>query len=71
MKKHNAVDIPFPTPVRQEVVAAGHAQPHHVLPDSDWVSVYQRRPGDVEGAIDLLQRSYQIAMAQRARRVAG
>ena len=62
------VDIPFPTRVRREVVAAGHARPHHVLPESGWVSVYLRRPSDVEGAIELLRRSYQIARAQRARR---
>lgn len=62
------VDIPFPTRVRQEVVAAGQAQPHHVLPESGWVSVYLRRPGDVEEAIALLRRSYEIASAQKARR---
>lgn len=65
------VDIPFPTRVRQEVVAAGQAHPHHVLPESGWVSVYLRQPGDVAGAIALLQRSYHIASAQRARRKAG
>jgi predicted DNA-binding protein (MmcQ/YjbR family) len=64
------VDIPFPTRVREEVVAAGQAQPHHVLPESGWVSVYLHRPRDVAGAIALLQRSYQIASAQRARRKA-
>ena len=64
------VDIPFPTRVRQEVVAAGQARPHHVLPDSGWVSVYLRQPEDVEGAIALLRRSYQIASAQHARRKA-
>ena len=67
----NLVDIPFPTRVRQEVVTAGRAQPHHVLPESGWVSVYLRQPADVEGAIALLQRSYQIASAQHARRAAG
>jgi hypothetical protein len=28
------VDIPFPKKVRDEIVAAGEAQPHHVLPES-------------------------------------
>ena len=67
----NLVDIPFPMRVRREVVAAGQAQPHHVLPESGWVSVFLRHPADVEGAIALLQRSYHIARAQHARRVAG
>lgn len=64
------VDIPFPTRVRQEVVAAGLARPHHVLPESGWVSIYLRQPSDVEEAIELLQRSYQLARAQMARRKA-
>jgi hypothetical protein len=51
------VDIPFPTRVRQEIVAAGQARPHHVLPESGWVSVYLRQPADVARAIALLQRS--------------
>jgi hypothetical protein len=62
------VDIPFPTRVRQEVVAAGQARPHHVLPESGWVSVYLRQPSDVDGAITLLRRSYEIARLQHARR---
>ena len=41
------VDIPFPTRVSQEVVAAGLAQPHHVLPDSGWVSAYLHDPADL------------------------
>ena len=65
------VDIPFPTRVRQELVAAGWAQPHHVLPESGWVSVTLRQAVDVERAIALLQRSYQIATAQHARRMPG
>ena len=61
------VDIPFPTRVRNEIVAAGAAQPHHVLPESGWVSFYIREPGDVERAIGLLRRSYDIAVAQKTR----
>jgi hypothetical protein len=33
------VDIPFPKKVREEVVRAGRAQPHHILPDSGWISL--------------------------------
>jgi len=47
------VDIPFPTHVRQEIVAAGEASPHHILPDSGWVSFYIRQEGDIERAINL------------------
>ena len=60
------VDIPFPKKVRDEIVAAGRAQPHHILPDSGWVSFTLRQEADVEKAIDLLNESYQIAMKQKS-----
>lgn len=60
------VDIPFPTKVRNEIVAAGEAAPHHVLPESGWVSFYIRQPEDAERAIALLRRSYDLAVGQKA-----
>jgi hypothetical protein len=63
------VDIPFPTRVRDEIVAAGQARPHHIQPDSGWVSFYLREPGDPERAIDLLRRSYEIAQGQLEQRM--
>jgi hypothetical protein len=65
------VDIPFPKRVRDEVVAAGLAEPHHLLPDTGWVSIYLRTPQNTQAAIELLRRSYEIALAQQARRTAG
>ena len=62
------VDIPFPTAVRNELVAAGRAEAHHVLPQSGWVSIFLRQPGDVERAIELLRLSFDIAMKQTTRR---
>ena len=59
------VDIPFPLPVREELVKSRVAEPHHVLPKSGWVSVYLRNPGDVARAIQLLRRSYEITLASR------
>src|SRR5512143_715269 len=59
------VDIPFPKKVRDEIVAAGRAQPHHILPETGWVSFYLRQESDVEKAIDLLQESYLLAMKQK------
>jgi hypothetical protein len=61
----NGVDMPFPRAVRDELVADGIVAPHHVLPDSTWISFYLKQPGDVEQAIALLQRSYDI-VRQRA-----
>ena len=59
------VDIPLPKRLRDEVVAAGRAQPHHVLPESGWVSLYLRAEADVQTAIELLQVSYEAALKQR------
>ncbi|MDX1613727.1 MAG: DUF5519 family protein [Candidatus Promineifilaceae bacterium] len=62
------VDIPFPSRVRNDIVAAGQAEPHHILPDSGWVSLYLRESADVNRALDLLRRSHSIAAQQKARR---
>ena len=62
------VDIPFPVSVRDEVVAAGLADHHHILPESGWISKWLRTPEDVETALELLKRSYEIALEQKARR---
>lgn len=62
------VDIPFPSKIRDEIVAAGLAEAHHVLPKSGWVSFYIRQPDDIGAAIDLLRRSYNIAAKQKAHR---
>ncbi len=61
------VDIPFPTKVRDELIAAGRAEAHHVLPESGWISVYIREESDVARAIDLLRQSYDLASKQKAR----
>ncbi|HJR82228.1 MAG TPA: luciferase family protein, partial [Anaerolineales bacterium] len=55
------VDIPFPKRARDDLVAAGRAQPHHVMPETGWVTFYLREIGDVEKAIALLEESYRIA----------
>jgi hypothetical protein len=64
------VDIPFPVKVRDEVIAAGLAERHHILPESGWVSLWLCDPGDVDKALSLFRRSYELALAQRARREA-
>lgn len=61
------VDIPFPKKVRDELIAAGRAEPHHVLPDSGWVSVFLRQASDVDRAIELLHLSFEIASQKAAK----
>jgi hypothetical protein len=60
------LDVPFPKRVRDRVIAEGRARPHHVLPESGWVSFYLRQEADVERAIALLRESYELALAQRS-----
>jgi predicted DNA-binding protein (MmcQ/YjbR family) len=62
------LDVPFPSRVRDELVAAGRAQPHHVLPHSGWVSFYIRAADDIEQAVALLRQSYELALNQKKRR---
>ena len=59
------VDIPFPKKIRDEIVAAKEAEPHHILPETGWVSFYLHKDGDIEKVINLLRRSYEIALKQR------
>ena len=61
------VDIPFPKKVRDAIVVAGRAQPHHILPESGWVSFYLREEDAVEKAIELLRESFDIAMRQKTK----
>ena len=60
------VDIPFPKPVRNELIEGGLAEPHHVLPQSGWVSFYIKAPADIDRAIGLLRRSYDLAVNRKS-----
>ena len=62
------VDIPLPKRIRDELVASAEAKPHHVLPRSGWVSVYLNDPSDVDRAISILRRSFEIAKEQKERK---
>ena len=60
------VDIPLPKKAHDEIVAAGRAQPHHILPETGWISFYLRQEADVEKAIALLRESFEIAQKQKS-----
>lgn len=60
-------DLPFPRAVRDELIAAGRARPHRVLPDSGWVSFRIESPDDVGDAIELFRVAYDRAAAARTR----
>jgi hypothetical protein len=54
-------DLPFPVKVREQLVADGKAGPHHVLPESGWVSRRIRDRDDVAAVIELFRLNYDRA----------
>ncbi len=52
-------DLPFPGRIRNELVSTGRASPHHVLPDSGWVSYFIRDPKDIPAVIALFRLNYE------------
>jgi hypothetical protein len=52
-------DLPFPVKVRDELIAAGKAERHHVLPNSGWVSRWIGGVEDVREVVELFQLNYE------------
>ena len=52
-------DLPFPMNVRNQLVAEGKALPHHVLPNSGWVTVLIKNEADITSLIGLFRKQYQ------------
>jgi predicted DNA-binding protein (MmcQ/YjbR family) len=61
------IDIPFPKRIRDQLVNSGQAEPHHILPNSGWISFFLRSEADVDHAIELMRRSFDLARARRER----
>jgi Family of unknown function (DUF5519) len=59
------IDIPFPKPVRDELVSTGQAEPHHILPDSGWISFFLKSEADIDHAISLMRTSFDLATARK------
>ncbi|HTR82569.1 MAG TPA: luciferase family protein [Bacteroidota bacterium] len=58
---NSLADIPFPMSVRNELIAAKKVEPHHILPDSGWISFPIRKEEDVDKAVVLFRLSFEIA----------
>jgi hypothetical protein len=52
-------DIPFSMNLRNELVNSGRVKPHHVLPQSGWVSYYINKEDDITAVIELFRLRYQ------------
>jgi hypothetical protein len=58
-------DLPFPLLVREQLVAAGKAEPHHIYPESGWVSYFIRDETDVASVVALFRLNYDRPWAER------
>ena len=56
--RNGMVDIPFTRKLRERLVAEGHAEPHHLLDESGWITFYIRGEGDADHAVRLFRLSY-------------
>jgi hypothetical protein len=62
------VDIPVPAKLRDELIATGRAERHHIRPELGAISFFIRETDDVQRAIELLRLSYDLAVKQKAAR---
>ncbi len=63
-------DLPFPVKVRDELIAAGKAERHHVLPNSGWVSRWIGGVDDVRDVVELFRLNYERPWANTPREAA-
>jgi hypothetical protein len=59
-------DLPFPLLVRNELVAAGQAEPHHIYPESGWVSYFIHSETDIPRVVALFRLNYDRPWTTRA-----
>jgi hypothetical protein len=52
-------DLPFPMSIRNELVKDGRALPHHVLPNSGWVTFLINEEADIASLINLFRMQYE------------
>lgn len=53
------VDILMPKSLRNQFIASGKAQVHHMYPSSNWISIYLETEKDVNNAIEALRMKYE------------
>jgi hypothetical protein len=60
-------DLPFPRAIRDELVSSGQAKPHHVLPETGWVSRWITGPDDAQAVIRLFRLNYERYSSARVK----
>lgn len=64
LHRDRLADLPFPVRIREQLVAERKAQPHHILPDSGWVSYVIRDVSDVPAVIALFRLNFERPWAK-------
>ena len=59
-------DLPFPKATRDSLIASGRAEPHHVLPETGWLSRRIRSESDVDDVIELFGLNYERISKRRS-----
>lgn len=59
-------DLPFRMQVRNELIESGRALPHHIIPESGWVSKWIRGEEDVSEVVELFRMQYKRLTPQDA-----
>lgn len=52
-------DLPFPMNIRDNLVNSGRVLPHHILPQSGWISKWINSEDDVKQVIELFRMQYE------------
>jgi Family of unknown function (DUF5519) len=52
-------DLPFPVEIKKSLVSSGQALPHHIYPESGWVSYWIRNSEDIPAVIHLFKLQYE------------
>ena len=63
---NHQLDIVLPRKIRDELVATGQAEPHHIYPQIG-ITFYIDEPADSQHAIELLRIAYELIQDRRAR----
>jgi hypothetical protein len=58
MHELGVLDIPFPRPHRDALLAEGLAEEHHWVPNSGWISFHVRNAEDFQHAVWLMRLAY-------------
>lgn len=59
------LDLLLPKALRDQLVVSGRAQPHHMYPNSGWVSLYLTLNEDVATAIEIIRFKYDYLVSSQ------